>query len=88
MANWKKHYLGEVLMDKNDDTKSYIKLKGDMKGGTTYNLESAADQKASALEAFKDEKINQEMYDGIVERCDKIPAFVRFQITKLEKLEA
>ena len=60
----------------------YIKMSNDvnLKRGEFLNLESKATQIASIQEGITAGRIAQEKGDAMLERANKIPDFVRFEI--------
>lgn len=76
--------FGEVLKDKEDETKSYIKVKRPMEEGVSYSLETLGDQIESIERAVDAGKLPADVGNEIKEKVTKaMPDFVRFQITKL-----
>ena len=89
MAKWKRSVLGSVLATKDDKKKFYIKMKADvtLKAGDFINLESKQNQIDSIQKAFDEGKVNEEVLEQALERIEKMPDFVKFDLVKLEKLE-
>lgn len=81
--------FGEVLKDKEDETKSYIKVKRPMEEGVSYSLETLDDQLTSVDGAVAAGKLPEDVGNEIKEKITKqMPPFVRFQITKLVPKES
>ena len=87
MAKWTRQIVGDVLKDKEDKSKSYIKVKADitLKAGDYLNLESKKHQLDGITKAFEEGKVNEEIFNSACERINKIPDFVMFSIVKLTK---
>ena len=88
MAKFKRLTVGDIVKGK-DGKPDYIKISNDvvLKRGDFLNLESKASQTKSIETAVKDGKMSEEIATSVMERVNKIPEFVRFQIVKLEKQE-
>ena len=87
---WKRTYVGSVLKDKDDETKSYIKIKEDcsLKKGDCLNVESKKDQLVSLEEAITNGKITEEFGVKLREGIEKrFPEFVRFEIVRVQRTE-
>ena len=87
MAKWQRLNIGDVLADKEDKSKSYIKINNDvtLKAGDYLNLESKKDQLDGITKAFEMGKVSEEVFESAKNRIEKIPDFVRFSIVKLTK---
>lgn len=85
-----KRYLnvGSVVKGK-DGKPDYIKINVDvaLKKGEFVNLESAAGMKKRADELEADGKMTPEAASKMRERADKIPSFVRFNLTVMREVE-
>lgn len=91
MASWKRNQIGKIVK-KSDDKLRYpgvkefsLKIEQDitLKAGTYLNLENKAFKLAS-LEANKG-KMSEENYEKAVERINKMPDYVFFEVIKLDK---
>jgi len=87
MAKWKREFVGDVLQDKNDETKFYIKIKQDisLKSGDYLNLESKQNQLDSLKGALERGSIDEDVYEKLVEKVENMPDFVKFSVIKLTK---
>lgn len=88
---WNRQQIGKIVK-KSDDKLRYpgvkefsLKIEQDitLKAGTYLNLENKAFKLAS-LEANK-EKMSEENYEKALERINKMPEFVFFEVVRLEK---
>jgi len=86
-GKYKKHFIGDVLVDKEDPSRFYIKVKKDymLKAGTYLNLESKQNQIDNIKKAASEGKIGEDMAEEILIKIEKMPDFVKFNVTKLEK---
>jgi hypothetical protein len=91
MAKWNRQQIGKIVK-KSDDKLRYpgvkefsLKIEQDitLKAGTYINLENKA-YKLASLEASK-EKMSEENYEKALERINKMPDFVMFEVIKLDK---
>lgn len=82
MAKKKRNVVGSVLKSK-DGGADYIK----MRDGKIYKLESQKQQLASAQKAIEEGKLSGEIGAKVIERIEKIPPFVRFEIIELVDAE-
>lgn len=91
MANWNRQQIGKITK-KTKDKQRYenvpefsLKIDQDitLKAGSYLNLENKAFKLAS-LEANK-EKMSEENYEKALERINKMPDFVFFEVIKLDK---
>jgi hypothetical protein len=96
MAKWNRQQIGKIVK-KSDDKLRYegikeFSLKIDLppgqetitlRNGQYLNLENKAFKLAS-LEANK-EKMSEENYEKAVERINKMPDYIFFEVLKLEK---
>lgn len=91
MAKWNRQQIGKIVK-KSDDKLRYpgvkefsLKIDQDitLKAGTYLNLENKA-YKLASLEASKD-KMSEENYDKAIERINKMPDFVFFEVISLTK---
>jgi DNA-binding MurR/RpiR family transcriptional regulator len=91
MASWKRNQIGKIVK-KSDDKLRFagvkefsLKIEQDitLKAGTYLNLENKAFKLAS-LEANR-EKMSPENYEKAVERINKMPDYVFFEVIKLDK---
>lgn len=78
--------VGSILKGK-DGKPDYIKIDADvsLKKGEFLELENAKTMSAKADELEASGKISPEIAEKIRERAEKIPAFVRFEITLVRK---
>ena len=85
MAKWNRTVVGSVMTGKDGST--YIKIRDNIAftKGQTLNLESKKMQLQSAEAAIASGKLNGEVAEKVIERINKIPDFVKFEIVKLEK---
>lgn len=88
---WDRQQIGKIVK-KSDDKLRYpgvkefsLKIDQDitLKAGTYLNLENKA-YKIASLEANRD-KMNPENYEKALERINKMPDFVFFEVIKLTK---
>ena len=88
MGKFKRRIIGSVVKDKNGGS-DYIKISQDvlLKQGQSLRLESAKFQRENLEKALLEGKLSPELGDEIVEKINKIPTFVRFQIILLEPKE-
>ena len=79
----KKVTVGSVVKGK-DGKPDYIKVRGEhiLRDGDFLNLESKASQLASLEKGIESGKISEDFAEKIRERLERIPDFVRFEITK------
>lgn len=79
--------MGSVVKSKDKSQPDYIKIKSDitLKAGTILNLESKSAQLERLDAAEKNGKLSADMASEIRERVNKMPDFVRFEITLLDK---
>jgi hypothetical protein len=86
MSKPKRLKVGTILKGK-DGKPDYIKVDNDvtLKKGEFLELESAKTMLAKADELENLGKITPEIADKIRERAEKIPSFVRFEITLVRK---
>jgi len=79
----KRIQVGTVLKGK-DGRGDYIQIKEDitLKKGEFLNLESQASKIASLEAAIANGKLSPEVGEKMIEAANKIPSFVRFEITK------
>lgn len=93
MAKWNRTQIGKIVK-KSDDKLRYpgvkefsLKIEQDitLKAGTYLNLENKA-YKLASLEAAKD-KMSEDNYVKAVERINKMPDYVFFEVLKLDKQE-
>lgn len=91
MAKWNRQQIGKIVK-KSDDKLRYpgvkefsLKIEQDitLKAGTYLNLENKA-YKLASLESAKD-KMSEENYEKAIERINKMPDFVFFEVIKLDK---
>jgi DNA-binding MurR/RpiR family transcriptional regulator len=91
MATWNRKQIGKIVK-KSDDKLRFegvkefsLKIEQDitLKAGTYLNLENKAFKLAS-LEANRD-KMSPENYEKAVERINKMPDYVFFEVIKLDK---
>jgi hypothetical protein len=91
MARWNRQQIGKIVK-KSEDKLRYpgvkefsLKIEQDitLKAGTYLNLENKA-YKLASLEASKD-KMSGENYEKAIERIQKMPDFVFFEVIKLDK---
>jgi len=89
MSKWKRTVVGSVLAQKDDKKKFYIKFKQDVniKAGDFINLESKQNQIDSIQKAFDEGKVSEDVLESALERIEKMPDFVKFDLVKLEKLD-
>ncbi len=87
MAKWTRTIVGDVLKDKSDPKRSYIKIKNDvsLNAGDYLNLESKQSQLDGIKKAFEEGKVNEEIFEAATERINKMPDFVMFTVVKLTK---
>lgn len=91
MATWNRRQIGKIVKKSDDrqrfpDVKEFsLKIEQDitLKAGSYLNLENKAFKLAS-LEANKD-KMSEENYEKAVERINKMPDYVFFEVIKLDK---
>lgn len=91
MAKWNRAQIGKIVKKSEDrqrfpDVKEFsLKIDQDitLKAGSYLNLENKAFKLAS-LEANKD-KMSEENYEKAVERINKMPEWVFFEVVHLEK---
>lgn len=89
----KRTVVGTILKSKTDGDLDYIKLSGYTKdkliaalsktsstGGLTLQLENAQSLRKKAEYLLTNEKISSVAAEGMKERADKIPSFVRFEL--------
>lgn len=86
MARYKRIKVGQIVKGK-DGKPDYIKVDNDvtLKRGDYLNLESAASQRKGIEDAMQAGKLSGEVAEKMLEKVNKIPPFVRFEIVKLEK---
>lgn len=91
MAKWNRVQVGKIVK-KSDDKLRYpgvkefsLKIDQDitLKAGTYLNLENKA-YKLASLEASKD-KMSEENYEKALERINKTPEWVFFEVIALNK---
>lgn len=84
MAKTKRVSVGSVLKGK-EGAPDYIKIRTSvtLKEGQVLNLQSAKQQREGVEKALKDGKMSEELAKKILERIDKIPDFVRFEVVLL-----
>lgn len=100
MGKWTKLNLGSVVKGKEKGDSDYIKFNGrskkllmelfsgmDEQKGLILNLESKTAQLASLQEAVSAGKLSEENGAKARERVEKIPDFVRFEVSYLKKNE-
>jgi len=87
MAKWKRTKIGDVVKDKEDKTKSYLKVYKDhvLKDGQIINLESKNQKLKSLKENLDNGRISDEKYEEILAIIEKMPDFVLFEAFVLEK---
>jgi hypothetical protein len=91
MASWNRQQIGKIVKKSEDrqrfpEVKEFsLKIEQDitLKAGSYLNLENKAFKLAS-LEANRD-KMSEENYEKAVERINKMPDFVFFEVIKLDK---
>jgi hypothetical protein len=91
MATWNRKQIGKIVKKSEDkqrfgDVKEFsLKIEQDitLKAGTYLNLENKAFKLAS-LEANK-EKMSEENYEKALERINKMPDFVFFEVVQISK---
>ena len=91
MAKWNRTQIGKIVKKSEDkqrypDVKEFsLKIEQDitLKAGTYLNLENKA-YKLKSLETARD-KMSEENYEKALERINKMPDFVFFEVLKLEK---
>lgn len=91
MPKWTRNQIGKIVKKSEDkqrfpDVKEFsLKIDQDitLKAGTYLNLENKAFKLAS-LEANKD-KMSEENYEKALERINKHPDFVFFEVLKIQK---
>lgn len=78
--------IGSIVKGR-DGKPDYIKVNVDvvLKQGQFLNLESQQYQLASLDKAVADGKIKEDTAEQVRERINKLPAFVRFEITTYEE---
>lgn len=86
MASKKRVVVGSVVKSKEAGQPDYVKINQDvtLKKGQTLRLESKKQQIDSAKAAIANGKLSGELGEKILERLEKIPEFVRFEIVSLE----
>jgi len=96
MAKWSRTKVGEVIKGKVEKDAEgnvikrdpdYIKVYQDvvLKKGDYLNLETKDEQIKSVNKAKENGKLDEEMTNKILERLNKIPDFVRFEIVQVKK---
>jgi hypothetical protein len=91
VAKWNRTQIGKIVKKSEDkqrypDVKEFsLKIEQDitLKAGTYLNLENKA-YKLKSLETARD-KMSEENYEKALERINKMPDFVFFEVLKLEK---
>lgn len=91
MSKWSRQQIGKIVKKSEDkqrfpDVKEFsLKIEQDitLKAGTYLNLENKAFKLAS-LEANKG-KMSEENYEKALERINKHPDFVFFEVVKVSK---
>lgn len=91
MASWSRKQIGKIVKKSEDkqrfpDVKEFsLKIEQDitLKAGTYLNLENKAFKLAS-LEANK-AKMSEENYEKALERINKFPEFVFFEVVLVQK---
>lgn len=83
---YKRRVVGSVCKSKTDGQPDYIKIREDLvlKKDQTLRLESKKFQLSSLDSVVAAGKLSPDVADGIRERIEKIPDFVRFEIVALE----
>jgi hypothetical protein len=86
MAKKTRNVIGSVLKSKEAGQPDYVKINKDvtLKQGQTLRLESKKQQIDSAKAAIAAGKLTGDLGATILERLEKIPDFVRFEIVSLE----
>lgn len=86
MSKYKRMVVGDVVKGK-EGKPDYIKVSNDvvLKKGDFLNLESKSMQLKNIKQAVKDGKLSSDVAEGIMEKINKIPDFVRFNIVKIER---
>lgn len=81
----KRLVVGSVVKGKNEGDSDYIKIRKNitLREGEILNLSSKKQQIAQARAAIEAGKLSPDMGEEILERLEKIPDFVRFEISKL-----
>ena len=79
----KRIQVGAIIKGR-DGKPDYIKVNEDvtLKKGEFLNLESKASKIASLTAAIENGKLSQEVGQKMLEQAEKLPEFVRFEITK------
>lgn len=75
--------VGAIIKGK-DGKPDYIKVNEDviLKKGEFLNLESQASKIASLNAAIENGKLSAEVGQKLIENAEKMPSFIRFEITK------
>lgn len=86
MAKKKRVVVGSVVKGKEKGDSDYIKIRKNitLKEGEILRLESKAQQISQLKEAIEGGKLSGDLGAEIMERLEKIPDFVRFEISRLE----
>jgi hypothetical protein len=86
MAKKKRNLIGEVIKNKEQGKAPYIKVKKDvtLTNGQTLSLESKKKQIEGVQSAMTSGKLSEDLGSEILERLEKIPDFVMYQIILLE----
>ena len=79
----KRIQVGSIMKGK-ENKGDYIKITEDvtLKKGDFLNLENKASKIASLNAAIESGKLSQEVGQKLLENAEKMPDFVRFEITK------
>jgi hypothetical protein len=85
MASKKRLVIGSVIKGKEKGDPDYIKIRKNisLKEGEVLRLESKAQQISQVKTAIESGKLTPELGEEILSRLEKIPDFVRFEISKL-----
>ena len=89
MAKKFRKVIGSVCKAKESGKADYIKISQDfvLTKGMYLNLESKANQLKSLTEAVESGRLKPEFADKARERIEKIPDWVRFEISVLEEVK-
>lgn len=88
MAKFKRRTIGSVVKAR-DGGSDYIQIRKDLtepvvlKAGQSLRLESAEAQSLGVTKALQEGKLSEENARKALERIQKIPVFVRFEIVEL-----
>jgi hypothetical protein len=85
MAKKMRKVIGSVVKSSDPSKPDYIKISQDvvLQKGQYLNLESKKQQLQSLEQAVSNGKLSRETADKIQEKIEKIPDFVRFEISVL-----